>query len=151
MKRSLFIAFFLFASNCYSAELQNCLAWYMQVNSEPPRISNRLQGQGDGTLLFDSPIDGPCSLFGSGLVYLRAELGLVKEFKLMVFSRELNLILFLDSLDRLALNKQYQKDNAAFFYPVSIPTITSQLGYSIIKTGYGFQEVIFYGGSPNEN
>ena len=146
-----FAILFLFGGNCYSADLQHCLASYIELNSEPPRISKNLYGQGNGTLLIDSPLDDSCAVLGSGLVYLRAELGLVKEFKLMVFSKNLNLILSLDPLDRLALNKQYQKDNFAFFYPVSISSITSKLGYSVTKTGYGFQEEIFYGGRPNEN
>lgn len=145
MRFILAISLFVYSINSYATDLSSCLGWYVSRGySSQLTLSARLS-QIDRSISFRGPLDGPCTQLSDGYVNLRAENDVVKEFQVIFYSSKLNIINYLSPTERLILNKQYQVNSSATYYPVVIPRMGEHFTYSIAKTGYGYQELIRYG------
>jgi len=144
--RILFIfVFSLISLSANASNLQNCLSWYVVESGDSLRIASRLSQPSGNLYEHREPFTGPCQEMANGLSYVRAENSVVKELKLVFFSKKLDVFHYLSSEDRLAIHKQFQKSSYATFYPVKILNSRAHFGYSVTKTAYGFEELIFFG------
>lgn len=137
--------FLLISLSANAGNLSDCLSWYVVGSGDNLRISSRLSQSSGNLYEHREPFTGPCQEMANGLSYLRAEGLVVKEMKLIFFSKKLDVFHYLSSEDRLAIHKQFQKSNSATFYPVKILNNRALFGYSVTKTPYGFEELIFFG------
>lgn len=135
----------LISCNASASNLSSCLSWYVTPSGDNLRVSSRLVQSSGNLYEHREPFTGSCQEMSDGLSYLRAENSVVKELKLIFFSKKLDVFHSLSSEDRLAIHKQFQKSNFATFYPVKILNIKANFGYSLTKTTYGFEELIFFG------
>ena len=135
----------LISLSANAGNLPDCLSWYVAGSGDNLRISSRLSKLSGNLYEHREPFTGPCQEMANGLSYLRAEGSVVKEMRLIFFSKKLDIFHYLSSEDRLAIHKQFQKSNSATFYPVKILNNRAPFGYSVTKTAYGFEELIFFG------
>lgn len=145
MKILFIFAFSLISLSANAGNLPDCLSWYVAGSGDNLRISSRLSKLSGNLYEHREPFTGPCQEMANGLSYLRAEGSVVKEMRLIFFSKKLDIFHYLSSEDRLAIHKQFQKSNSATFYPVKILYSRAHFGYSVTKTAYGFEELIFFG------
>lgn len=145
MKILFILVLSLMSFSANASNLSNCLSWYVAAGGDNLRIASRLSQLSGNLYEHREPFTGPCQEMADGLSYLRAEGSVIKEMRLIFFSRKLDVFNYLSSEDRLAIHKQFQKSNFATFYPVKILNNAAHFGYSVTKTAYGFEELVFFG------
>ena len=145
MKILFIFALSLISLSANAGNLPNCLSWYVAASGDNLRIASRLSQLSGNLYEHREPFTGPCQEMANGLSYLRAEGSVVKEMRLIFFSKKLDVFNYLSSEDRLAIHKQFQESNFATFYPIKILNNRAPFGYSVTKTPYGFEELIFFG------